>query len=96
MYMDDIKLFAKNEKELGDSNTNNKNIQTGNRDGIWLRKMCHCDYKKRKKTKNGRNRTAKSRKYQNVRRKGSLQVLRNSGSGHNQVNGDGKKNLNNI
>ena len=29
MYMDDIKLFAKNEKKIGDPNTNYRNIQSG-------------------------------------------------------------------
>ena len=29
MYMDDIKLFSKNEKRIGDSDTNNKNMQPG-------------------------------------------------------------------
>ena len=37
--IDDIKLFAKNEK-IGDPDTNNKNILTGCRNRIWLRKMC--------------------------------------------------------
>ena len=35
MYMDDIKLFAQNEKNE-DSDTNNKNMQTGERSGILL------------------------------------------------------------
>ena len=29
MYMDDIKVFAKNEKRTGDTDINNKNIQPG-------------------------------------------------------------------
>ena len=29
MIMDDIKEFAKNEKRTGDTNTNNKNMQSG-------------------------------------------------------------------
>ena len=39
MYMDDIKLFAKNEKELETLNTHMENIQSGHRDGIWHRIM---------------------------------------------------------
>ena len=39
IYMDGMKLFAKNEKEKTD--TNIKNIQPGYRNGIWHRKMCH-------------------------------------------------------
>ena len=33
MYMDDIKIFVKNKKEL-ETDTNNKNIQRGYRNGI--------------------------------------------------------------
>ena len=33
MCIDDIKLLAKNEKEL-ETDTNNKNVQTGHRNGI--------------------------------------------------------------
>ena len=40
--MDDIKLYAKNEKEKnGDFDRNNKNIQPGYRNGIWHIKICH-------------------------------------------------------
>ena len=39
--MDDIKVLAKNEKNIGDPETNNKNIQPECRNGIWHRKMCH-------------------------------------------------------
>ena len=37
MYMDNIKLFAQNEKEL-ETDTNNKNIWPGYRNGIWHKK----------------------------------------------------------
>ena len=46
MYIDDIKLFAKSEKKNGDSDTNNKNIQPGYRNGICHEKMCLTDYEK--------------------------------------------------
>ena len=36
--MDDINVFAINEKEL-----ENKNLQPKYWDGIWYRKMCHAD-----------------------------------------------------
>ena len=49
-------------------------MQLGYRNGIWPRKMNHAN-NKRKTTNNGCNRTAKSRKNQNVRIKGKLQVL---------------------
>ena len=32
MYMDDIKLFAKNEKRIGNRNTGDENIRSGHRD----------------------------------------------------------------
>ena len=38
--MDDIKLFAKKCKRIGDYDTDNKNIQPGYRNGIWHRKKC--------------------------------------------------------
>ena len=39
LYMDDIKLFAKCKKRIGNSDTNNENIQPGYWNEIWLRKM---------------------------------------------------------
>ena len=41
MYMDDINLFARNEKELEIPTTNCKNISSRYRNRIWYRKMCH-------------------------------------------------------
>ena len=41
----DIKLFLKNEKEL-ENNTRSLNIQSGHRNGIWQRKMCHASHEK--------------------------------------------------
>ena len=55
--------------------------------------MCHVYNVKRKTTNNGRNRITKSRKNQNVRRKGNLQVLGNIRSGHHQTSGDERKKL---
>ena len=40
IYMDDIKLFANNVKEL-ETNTRRQNIQLGHKNGIWRRKMRH-------------------------------------------------------
>ena len=74
--MNNIKLFAKNEKEL---ETLIQTIEPGYRNGIWHRKMCHVDNEKWKKRKNRRNRTVKSRKNQNVWGKGKLQMLVNIG-----------------
>ena len=62
MYMDDIKLFAKNEKELETL------FQAGRiyRQDIWMEfgieKMCHASNEKHNTTPDGRNRTTKSRK----------------------------------
>ena len=44
-YMDDMELFSKNEKEL-ETNKCSENIQSGYRDGIWHRKMCHASNEK--------------------------------------------------
>ena len=54
--------------------------------------MCLANNKKRKTTKNGKNRTTKSRKNQNARRKGSLQIFGNIGSGNHQPSVDERKN----
>ena len=75
--MDDIKLFAKNEKELESLilTIEYKTRTSGYRNGIWLRKMYHVCKENWKTVNNVRNRTAKTRKNQNTRRKGNLQVL---------------------
>ena len=61
MYMNDIKLFAKNEKGTGNSNTHSENIESGHRKEIWQRKMSHASNEKRQTTPDGRNGTTKSR-----------------------------------
>ena len=43
-------------------------------------------------THDRRNRTTKSKKNQNAKRKGNLQVLGNIGSGHNQISDEKEKN----
>ena len=55
--------------------------------------MCHANNEKRKTTNDGRNRTIKSRKNQNTRTKGNLQVLGNTGSGPHQTSGDERKKI---
>ena len=42
--MDNIKLFDKYEKRIGNVNTGNEDIQLGYRGGIWNRKMCHTNF----------------------------------------------------
>ena len=61
IYVGDIKLFAKDEKEL-ETNTSNENRHSGYRDGIWHRKMRHPSHEKRETTHDRWNRTTKSRK----------------------------------
>ena len=39
MYMDDIKLFAKNKKRTGHSKTGRENMESRYRDGIYHRKI---------------------------------------------------------
>ena len=54
--------------------------------------MCHAHNEKWKKVNNKRNRMAKSKKNQNVWRKGKLQIQGNLESGQYQTNGDERKN----
>ena len=54
--------------------------------------MCYAHNEKWKKTNNGMNRTVKSRKNRNIRRKGKLQIVGNTGRGHHQTSGDERKN----
>ena len=75
MYMDGIKLFAKNEKRIGNPNTSCENIQSRYRDGIWHRKIFHASNEKWLTIHDGRSRTTKSSNNQNTRRKGKLQIL---------------------
>ena len=55
---------------------------------IYPRKMCHVH---NENWQNRRIRIAKSTKNQNIQRKGKLQVLGNTGSGHLQTRGDEEK-----
>ena len=59
--MDDIKLFAKNEKELA---TLLQSVRIYSQDiGIeFAVKMCHASNEKRQTTPDGRNETAKSKR----------------------------------
>ena len=50
--------------------------------------MRHTSNEKRKTTHDGRNRTAKSRKNQDIRRRGNVQILWSIGSWHHQTNRD--------
>ena len=72
MYMDNIKLFVKNEKRIGKPNTGSENMQSGYKDGNWHRKMYYANNEKRKMAYDGRNRITKSRKSQIVWTKGNF------------------------
>ena len=73
-------------KSIGDCDTNDTNIQQRYRNGIWLRKMCYAHTEKWKKTKKRSNRTTKSRKNQNARRKGKLREFGKIGGKHDRKN----------
>ena len=62
MYMNNIKLFAKNAKRIGNPNTGNEDKQTGYRDRIQHSKMYHANNENRKKIIDGKNTTTKSTK----------------------------------
>ena len=84
MYMNDIKLLVKNEKWL---ETLIQTIRIYSRDmgiGFGIDK-CALFIMKSEKVINRRNWTTKPRKNQKVWRKGKLQVLGNTGSGHHQI-----------
>ena len=70
--MEDIKLFAKNKKEL-ETLIQAVRIYCSNR--IWHRKMCPANNENQKMINDGRNRTTKSRKNQKAWRKGNLLIL---------------------
>ena len=76
MYMDDIKLYAKIEKELEKLiQTVRMNIQSRYRDGIWLKRMHHVSYEKQKTANNGWNGTTISRKIRTFRENGTFKYL---------------------
>ena len=71
IYMNEIKLFQK-EKNIGDSNKNNKNIQSEYTNGMWHKRYAIPIMRSEKKEK---KRIAWARKNQNNWRKGNVQVL---------------------
>ena len=77
MYMDDINLSVKNDKELETIRIYSQNIRME-----FSIEKCAMLIMRSGKTKPRRNKTAKSRKNSNTWRKRKLQVLRNIGNGH--------------
>ena len=66
MYIDDIKLFAQNEKELETLIQIVRKYRY--RNGIWHRKMRNANNEKRQTTPGGSSRTTKSSNNQNARK----------------------------
>ena len=73
--MDDIKLFAKKVKGIGNPKTSSENIPSENRDGIGHGKMCHTNNKKQEMTYDRRKRTTKSRKIRTLREQETYKYL---------------------
>ena len=90
MYMDHIKLFAKNEKEL-EILIQTENIESIYRNGIWHRKRRRASNEKWQTTHDRRSRTTKSNRIQNARGKGNVQILWDIGSRHHQTSGNERK-----
>ena len=84
-----FKIASINDFILYISNSNNNN---NNNNNAIRHRMCQSHNEKWKKINKGRNRTAKSRKNQNARRKGKLQVLGNIRRRYHQTNRDERKN----
>ena len=74
MHIDDVKLFAKSKNEL-ETDSSNKNIQPGYKNGILPGKIPYAHNEKLEETNNGRNRTAESRKNQKAQRKRNFKNL---------------------
>ena len=58
-------------KRIGDSDTNNNNIQPGYRNGIWHRKMCHA------KRKNGIRQVIEGIELQNQKKSQTIREKEN-------------------
>ena len=85
MYMDDIKIFAKNQREL---ETLIQTIRKYTQDigmKFGIEKCAMLVMKKGKKRNTVRNRTTSPRKNKNTWRKRELQVPRHTKSGHDQT-----------
>ena len=75
--------IGKKWKRTRKSDINNKNIQPGQRNGIWHSKTCYAHNEEEEKTNSGRKRTNKSGKNQNAWREGK--ALENIRSGYHQI-----------
>ena len=75
MYIDDIKLFAKKWKRIGNSNTRSENMQSGCRDRIWHSKMHYVNNEKWEMTHDRWNRSTKSRTNRMLREKETYKYL---------------------
>ena len=88
MYMEYIKVFAKNEKEQKTWIQIMRIYSQCIGMEFGIEKCSMQKNEKQEKRNNGRNRTAKSEKYQNPRKEGKLQVFENIRSEHHQTSGD--------
>ena len=71
-------------------------MQSGHKDGIWHIKLCHANNEKWEMTHDRRNRTAKPRKNQKVRRNWNLRILGNIGRGYHQTSRNERKKLKRV
>ena len=84
----DITPLVKNEKELETLIHTVKVYSQNFRKGMWHRKICHFSNEQWQTKHNGRRRTTKLSSHQNVRRKGSLQILGDIANWHHQTTGN--------
>ena len=82
MYMDDIKLFARNEKTKNklETLTRSENIQSGYRVRIWHRKCAMLVMKSGKRHLTDEIELPNQDKVRTHGKKGNLQILRHFGS----------------
>ena len=71
-----------------ETDSKDKNIQSGYKNEIWHRKMSLAHHEKRKKTTHGRNRTEK---LERIRKLGEKENQKYIGSGHHQTSGANRK-----
>ena len=89
--IDNIKMFAKNQKELETLIQTVKIFSQHTEMEFGQEKMCHAKNVKRKMKNNLINGTTKSRINQNIRKKRNLLFLGNIGSRHQETSSGRKK-----
>ena len=89
MYIDEIKLFSKNDKEIETLIQAVKIYSQDIQMEFGIKKCPMLIMSSGKTTNDGK----KIKKNQNTSKKGNLQVLGNTGSGHHQTSGDERKKI---